>query len=41
MLSKKVHVNIMDWLDVREKLKSSKSHFFGIDAQRSNVGVSF
>ena len=34
----KIYVNIMDWLDVKKKLKSE---FFEIDAQRSNVGVSF
>ena len=37
-VAQKIYVNIVDWLDVKKKLKSE---FFGIDAQRSNVGVSF
>ena len=37
----KIYVNIMDCLDVKESWKRGKVDFFEIDAQRSNVGVSF
>ena len=36
-VKQKIYVNIMDWVDVK---KISKNYFFGIDAQRGNVGVS-
>ena len=41
MLGKQIYVNMMDWLDVKKSWKRRKVDFVEIDAQRSNVGVSF